>query len=383
MKAVKRMDLEEVRKEIDEIDEELLALFLRRMELAKAAMQKKKQSGKPILDKGREREILNKVSRNSGELAVYSRRLFKELMSLSRSYQGTASQEETQLSKCIKSALMTDTVFPRSACVACQGIEGANSQQAADRLFPQGDIVFYSSFEELAQAVRSGACDFGVLPIENSSNGSVHAVYDILKDGRLSIVRSVKLCIHHELLAKPGSALSDIKEIISHEQALGQCSDYLKKLDGRVKISPCANTALAAKIASENFGVAAVSSPACAELYGLSRVTQEGIQNSDNNYTRFICISAKPAIYPGANRLSFMATLKHEPGALYKLVSAIDARQVNISKLESKPIVGRDFDFMFFIDIEASALEPMVVTMLEEIEQSSESFVFLGNYQEI
>ena len=359
------MKLDDVRKEIDEIDDELLDLFLRRMELAKAAMLQKKQSGKPILDKGRERDILNKVSQKSGELSVYSRRLFKELMSLSRSYQASAAENETQLSKSIKAALVTDAVFPRSARVACQGIEGANSQQAADRLFPHGHIEYYASFEEVAQAVRSGDCDFGVLPIENSSNGSVHAVYDLLKDGSLSVVRSVKLCIHHELLAKPGLTLSDVKEIISHEQALGQCSEYLKKLGNSVKITACANTALAAKIASENEGVAAISSLACAELYGLERVAQESIQNSDNNYTRFVCVSAKPAIYPGANRLSFVATLKHEPGELYKLVSIIDAMDVNLSKLESKPIVGRDFDFLFFINVDASVLEPMIITMLE------------------
>ena len=377
------MNLEEVRKEIDEIDEKLLDLFLRRMELAKAAMLKKRDCGKPIMDKGREMEILNKVSQKSGELSVYSRRLFKELMSLSRSYQGLALGGETQLSQSIGSALISDTVFPRSASVACQGIEGANSQQAADRLFPQGHIMYFASFEEVGEAVRKGACDFGVLPIENSSFGSVHVVYDILKNGGLSIVRSTKLCIHHELLTKTGTKLSDVKEIISHEQALGQCSEYLKRLPENIKITACANTALAAKIASETEGVAAISSPACAELYGLYRVTDESIQNSDNNYTRFVCVSAKPAIYPGANRISFMATIKHEPGELYKLVSVIDARDVNLSKLESKPIVGRDFDFMFFINIEASVLEPGIIAMLEEIERNSESFIFLGNYQEI
>lgn len=383
MKAVKHMNLEDVRKEIDEIDDKLLDLFLRRMELAKAALREKMYCGKPLVDMRREREILNKVSQKSGDLSVYSRRLFKELMALSRSYQGSVSGGETKLSKSIENALISDTVFPRSATVACQGIEGANSQQAADRLFSQGNIMYFASFEEVAEAVRSGVCDYGVLPIENSSYGSVHAAYDILKDGSLNIVRSVKLCIHHELLAKPGTTLSDVKEIISHEQAIGQCGDYLKKLGNNVKIAPCANTALAAKIASENEGIAAISSPACAELYGLCKVTEEGIQNSDNNYTRFVCVSAKPAIYPGASRLSFMATLKHEQGELYKLVSIIDARDVNISKLESKPIVGRDFDFMFFINIEASVLEPGIVAMLEEIEHNCKSFVFLGNYQEI
>ena len=375
------MHLEEVRKEIDEIDEKLLDLFLRRMELAKAAMLQKKHIGKPIIDKSREREILNKVSQKSGEMSVYARRLFKELMALSRSYQGSVSGGETQLSKDIEKSLMSNAVFPKSATVACQGIEGANSQQAADRLFPQGNIMYFASFEEVGEAVRSGVCDFGVLPIENSANGSVHAVYDILKDGGLSVVRSIKFCVHHELLAKPGTKLSDVKEIISHEQALGQCSGYLKNLG--VKCTPCANTAVAAKIASENDGIAAISSPACAELYGLSRLTDESIQNSENNYTRFVCVSAKPAIYPGANRLSFMVTLKHEPGELFKIMSIIDAMDVSLSKLESKPLVGRDFEFLFFLDVEANVLEPGIVSMLEDVKRSSESFVFLGNYQEI
>lgn len=375
------MNLEEVRKEIDEIDEKLLDLFLRRMELAKAAMLQKKHSGKPIIDKSREREILNKVSQKSGEMSVYSRRLFKELMALSRSYQGSVSEGETQLSKEIENSLMSNAVFPRNATVACQGIEGANSQQAADRLFPQGNIMYFASFEDVGEAVRSGVCDFGVLPIENSANGSVYAVYDILKDGGLSVVRSIKLCVHHELLAKPGTKLSDVKEIISHEQALGQCSGYLKKLG--VKCTPCANTAVAAKIASENDGIAAISSPACAELYGLCKLTDESIQNSENNYTRFICVTSKPAIYPGANRLSFMVTLKHEAGELFKIMSIIDAMDVSLSKLESKPLVGRDFEFLFFLDVEANVLEQGIVSMLEEIKRSSESFVFLGNYQEI
>jgi len=380
---VRRMNLEQVRKEIDEIDVKLLGLFLRRMELGKAAMQEKMYCGKPLVDMRREREILKKVSEKSGEMSVYSHRLFKELMTLSRSYQGAVSAGETQLSRSINSAVLSDAVFPRTANVACQGIEGANSQQAADRLFPQGNIMYCKSFEGVFSAVKSGLCDYGVLPIENSSNGSVHAVYDLLKDGGFSIVRSVKFCVHHELLAQHGTELSDVKEIMSHEQALGQCSNYLKGLGENIKISPCANTALAAKIASETTGVAAISSPACAELYGLSKVSEENIQNSENNYTRFVCIAAKPAIYPGANRLSFVATLKHEAGELYKLVSVIDALDVNILKLESKPIVGRDFEFMFLLDLEASVLEPRIIGMLEEIERTCGSFVFLGNYQEI
>ena len=376
------MELDKVRKEIDDIDSELLSLFLRRMDLGKKAMLEKKKCGKPVMDKSREREILKGVSEKSGEMSAYSHRMFKELLNLSRSYQNMIDEGETKISENIKTSLQ-DGAFPKNVSIACQGIEGANSQMAADRLFPQGNIFYFKSFEGVCDAVKSGLCDYGVLPVENSSYGSVHATYEIMKNGSFSIVRSIKLCIRHELLAKPRTKLSDIKEIISHEQAIGQCGRYLKTLGDKFKISSCLNTAIAAKIASENEGVAAISSPNCAELYGLAPVTNENIQDSDNNYTRFVCISAKPEIYPGANKISFIVSCRNDPGELYKLIAIMDTMDVNITKLESKPIIGRDFEFMFFIDIEAGVLEPGIIGMLEEIERNSESFVFLGNYQEI
>lgn len=376
------MTLEEVRKEIDEIDGQLNALFLRRMALAKDAFFQKKQLGKPISDRTREREILKSVTEKSGDMAPYARRFFKELLSVSRSYQSAVSEGESGIFREMKALALQRESFPKSARLACQGIEGAYSQQAADKLFPHGDLHFYDSFEEVCTAVKQGVCDYGILPIENSSNGSVHAVYALLQGGGLSIVRSLKLCIRHELLAKPGTSLENVREIISHEQALGQCRGFLKALEG-VKISTCANTALAAKAAAEQDGVAAISAHNCAELYGLEPVVRQSIQDSDNNYTRFICISAKPEIYPGARRISFLASTKHEPGAFSRLISVIGARDVNILKVESKPIIGRDFEFMFFFDVEADILDEGVIGMLEEISGNSESFVFLGNYQEL
>jgi len=377
------MNLDDVRREIDETDDKILALFLRRMELGKQAMREKVYGGKPLVDRRREREILKKVTAASEDMSLYTRRLFKELMNLSRAYQSALTEGETALSQTIRTMAVSDAVFPKMATVACQGIEGANAQQAADRLFSQGNVSYYESFEAVADAVRKGLCDFGVLPCENSWVGTVRATYDSLQQGGLCIVRSLKLFIRHELLARPGTALSDIKEIISHEQALGQCRDFLAGLNGSVKITTCANTALAAKIASEAFGTAAVSSPACAELYGLSRVTNIPIQDSDNNYTRFICFSKKPVIYPGANRLSFMVSCKHEAGALFSLIAAVDALDAAILKLESRPLPGSDFDLLLFMDIEANVDDPGVIGMLNELQRSSKDFLFLGNYQEI
>lgn len=377
------MNLDDVRKEIDETDEKLLALFLRRMELGTEAMREKVYCGKPLVDKRREREILKNISLVSGDMSLYARRLFKQLMSLSRTYQSALKEGETTLAQNTKAAILTDVSFPKTASIACQGIEGSNAQQAADRLFSQGNVNYYESFEAVAGAVQNGICDYGVLPCENSAVGSVRATHDILRQGGLNVVRSLKLFVRHELLARPGTSLSDIKEIISHEHALAQCNAYLAKLGESVKISSCANTALAAKIASENVGVAAISSPSCAELYGLSKVTDETIQDSENNYTRFICVSRKLEIYPGANRLSFMVSCKHDAGALFSLVAAVDALDAAILKLESRPLPGSDFDLLLFMDIEANVLEPGVVGMLNELQRNSKDFLFLGNYQEI
>jgi prephenate dehydratase len=249
-------------------------------------------------------------------------------------------------------------VFPHTGVIACQGIEGSNSQAAADKLFPRGNIVYVKSFEAAFNAVESGLCQFAVLPIENSTNGSVRAVYNLLQKKRFSIVRGTSLCIRHELMAKPGTKTADITEIFSHEQALGQCGRWLATLSGKVKITPCANTALAAKMVAESAdpGAAAICSHACAELYGLETLSGD-IQDSDNNYTRFICVTKKPAIYAGANRISLILACQNKPGALNEILTKLAAHGVNMSKLESCPVTGGNFEFEFFMELDASVRE--------------------------
>ena len=267
--------------------------------------------------------------------------------------------------------------------VACQGVEGANQQVACDRILPRGNIVYVKTFAAVVAAVESGLCKFGVLPIENSSNGSVRAVYELLQDHKLSIVRSTRLCIRHELLALPGAKLEDITEIYSHEQAIGQCSKFLNKLNG-VRVIPCANTAIAAKMVAEskNPHVAAISSHPCVALYGLECINDQ-IQDSENNYTRFICISKDPIIYSGANRISLIIACDNKPGALYEILSKLAALGINMTKLESCPVSGRNFEFIFFLELEASVKDPSVLSMLEEMERSCAKFLFLGNYAEV
>ena len=378
------MELSELRSQIDAVDKELLDLFLKRMDLTEEVSARKREGRIPILDKQREREILARVTEAAGDRERYAYHLFATLMELSRTRQAELLGLPTQVGREVEAALAGGSeVFPQTGLVACQGVEGANSQAACDRLLPRGHIMYVKTFRAVASAVESGLCKFGVLPIENSSNGSVRAVYDLLQDYRLHIVRSTRLHIRHELLALPGAKQEDIQEIYSHEQAIGQCGKFLSALNG-VRIIPCDNTAVAAKLVAEsgNPHAAALSSHSCAALYGLECLN-DAVQDSDNNYTRFICVSKDPAIYAGASRISLILATENKPGALYDVLAKLAALGVNMTKLESCPVTGRNFEFIFFIELEASVKEPGILPMLEEMERSCAAFLFLGSYAEI
>lgn len=379
------MDLTEIRKEIDDIDTQLISLFSHRMHLSKEVALYKQEHNLPILNKSREREILSRISSLCEEdLEWYSRILYSTIFDLSRSYQISLRKETTKLAEEIAAAVKsTSTLFPQKGLVACQGVEGAYSQIACDKMFAMPNILYFRNFEGVFQAVEKGLCEFGLLPIENSSYGSVNKVYDLMHHYHFHIIRSIKLHVDHHLLAKPDVSFSDIKEIFSHEQAVGQCSAFLAAHPD-IKVTICENTAIAAKKVSESSrrDIAALSSRNCAELYGLSVLSQH-VQNNDNNYTRFICIAKDLAIYPGADRISLMCTLSHQPGALYGLISKFSALGLNLTKLESRPIAGSDFEFMFYFDLEASVWSPETISLLSELSAENEQFVFLGSYREI
>ena len=378
------MELSEIRQRIDAVDDQLLSLFLERMALSEEVAAYKNEHHLPILNKQREREILAKVTQRAGDKERYAYHLYSTLFELARSRQAELVSTPTRVGARIETALEGgNELFPQTGLVACQGVEGANSQVACDKLLPRGNILYVKSFQAVAAAVESGLCKFGVLPIENSSNGSVRAVYQLLQEHDLSIVRSARLCIRHELLVLPGVKLEDITEVYSHEQAIGQCSQFLGTLKD-VKVIPCGNTAAAAKQVAEsgNRHAAAISSHPCAALYGLVCVDDK-IQDSDNNYTRFICVTKKPVIYAGANRISLIIAFENKPGALYELLSKLAALDINMTKLESCPVAGSDFEFIFFLELEASVQDPSVRAMLEEMERSCAQFQFLGSYAEV
>ncbi len=378
------MNLEECREKIDPIDDQLADLFKERMYLATDVARYKKENGLNVLNREREREILDRMTEKNGdELAIYTKVFFNTLFDLSRSAQVKLIAQETALEKKIRAAIeSTPLLFPQKAVVACQGVEGSYSQQICDKMFALPSIMYFSSFESVFNAVDKGLCKYGILPIENSSYGSVNEVYDLMKKYRFSIVRSSKLKINHSLLANEGARLEDIREIWTHEQALGQCGDFINA-HKEIRFISCENTAVAAKRVAESGrkDVAAISSMACARLYGLSPL-QHDIQNSDDNYTRFICIGKELQIFPGASKISLMMAIPHTPGSLYQTVAKFASLGLNICKIESRPIQGTDFAFMFYFDIDASIYAPEVLQFLGDLKGYCDPFVFLGAYSE-
>ncbi len=377
------MDLNELRNKIDSIDKKLVKLFKERMETAAEVGRFKQENGVPVFNRQREREIINNVTASvPDELQSYTKTLYQTLFELSRSYQKRIIYPQSDFSKMIEEATAGEPLpMPERATVACQGVEGAYSQFACDKMFAYPSIMYFSGFEDVFRAVDSGLCRYGVLPVENSTAGSVNKVYDLMNKYKFYITHSLKLFIGHTLLAPRGVKLEDVKEVFSHEQAINQCSEYLAKLG--VKITVCENTAAAAKMVSESgrTDCAAISSKDCAELYGLS-VLKSGIQNTDNNYTRFICISKKLEIYAGANKTSIMMTLPHKPGSLYNVISGFAALGLNMTKLESRPLPGTNFEFMFYFDIDASVYSENLRVLLNELEHDAEQFSYLGSYTE-
>ena len=375
------MELKDYRAQIDAVDDEIVRLFQERMDIAANIAAFKKENGLPILQTAREREKLADVTGKAREdMQSYLRVLYSLLFELSRTYQekGTRTPLYDKIENAIEN---TPRLFPRSATVACQGVEGAYSQLACEKLFATPSIQYFRNFEGVFSAIEAGFCRYGILPIENSTAGSVNRVYDLMIEHNFSIVRSTRLKIDHCLLAKPDH--TQIKEVFSHEQAINQCAGFLKSL-GNVKITCCENTAVAAQTValSERKDVAALSSRMCAELYGL-KVVQSSVQDEGNNHTRFLCISKEPEIYPGADRTSIRLVLAHRPGSLYRVLARLYALDINLLKLESRPMPDRDFEFQFYLDLETSVYSEEFAQLMCELSGISEEFTYLGSYSEV
>ncbi len=377
--------IQDIRQEIDSIDDELAALFKKRMAIANEVAASKRERGVPVSDPAREREILSRVTEdadttNEGALRL----LFTTLFGISKARQRAILSGESPLVKTIREAASKDAPFPTRAVVACPGTEGSYAQQAVSHLFPLPTILYFNGFEKVFEAVEKGLCPYGILPIENSAAGSVASVYDLMVSHRFHIVRALRLKVDHVLLAPRGTKLADIREVTSHAHALAQCSEFLKT-HPEWHATPASNTAAAAKTlaASDRKDLAVIASRACAELYGLD-VIAESIADAAFNYTRFICISKNLEVYPDANKFSIMLSLPHRPGALNEIISKFAAIDVNLTKLESRPVPGMDFEFRFTFEFEASPKNAAVLGLLAELSSDPgiEHFTFLGAYAE-
>jgi len=378
-------ELDDLRSQIDSIDDELLELLGRRMKVADGIADYKREHDLPVLDKSRERAILADVYEKSDEsVRDYSQLIFSLLFEASRARQSARIGRASTVGADIKAAMeATDALFPPQAYVACQGVEGAYSQIAADRLFKHPSITYLSSFDAVFTAVEQGFCRYGVLPIENSTAGSVNQVYDLMMRHNFHIVRTTRIKIDHNLLAKRGTKIDDIRDVYTHAQAIEQSRAFLDSLPN-AQVHVCENTAMAAQMVaqSERTDIAALSSRSCADLYDLD-ILAKGVQDSGNNYTRFACIGKQLEIFPGADRTSLMVVVNHEPGSLCKLLERFYALEINLIKLESRPIPDRDFEFMFYFDLECPVAAPEFATLMSSLDDVCEEFRYLGSYSEV
>lgn len=374
------MNLDEIRKNIDETDAELLKLFSRRMELCRQVADYKKENGLPIFQGGREREVLDKVARQSPkELEAASRLLFSQIMEISKCLQ---QEQLTQY----QSTDFSD--FRDNPVVACPGIKGSYSEEACLKAFGSNSkIDYYNTFEQVFEAVNSGNADYGVLPIENSTAGIVEGTYKLLEQYEMYLCGRVSVSVNHVLAVKNKSG--GISSVISHEQALHQCAEFLKKKGYKQKAVE--NTSIAAKMTAESYeNIACICSAHCAELYGLE-IAAENIVDVGENFTRFIVISKELQIDKKADIISVCLSLPHVSGSLYKLLTRFYFSGLNLTRIESRPMPPHIkkksdcdcFEVIFYLDFEGSLSNPSVSKLLQNLKADCGYYRLLGNYCEL
>ena len=372
------MDLNEIRQEIDKIDSQLIELLEKRMDCTKAVGEYKLKNNIPILDTKRQQLILEKVEKKSEKYGTSIKFLFEDIMQISRMAQNRLINNSS-FRDSIKNY---DSDMPKSGVkVACQGIKGANSHIACEEFFDSCEINFYKKFSDVFDAIENDEADFGVLPVENTSGGSVSDVYDLLMSHSFFIVSAKALTISHNLCALKQSELSDIEQVWSHPQALTQCSSFISEHD--LSPIPYPNTAVAAKKVMEEkrLNCAAICTTAAAKEYSL-KVLAEDIQDYDKNTTRFIVISKKPYICENANKISLCFNVEHEEGALSKVLNMFSLLGLNLTKIESRPMNNAEFDYLFYLDFTGNVKDKSVMDFLCTLSEEVKVFSFLGNYYE-
>lgn len=369
------MTLEELRKQIDEIDDGILKLFLLRMSCAKEVAEVKREQNLPIFNEVREDEVLDGVAARAGDYGGQARILFSNLMAMSRETQHSTLGTGTPLRRAILDASRPPEK-PRS--VACLGQKGSYSHEALSHLYPDTKPVFCPDFSSIFTSVERGETDLGVLPVENSTAGSVNEVYDLILKYRFSITAAVSLSIRHCLASKEES-VGAIRVVRSHPQALRQCSEYLKSRG--LMPEECSSTAAAAALASQESNAGALCSEHAASQFGLN-ILERSVQDADRNRTRFIAIGRDLLIPPHANKISLCFAVPHRIGTLSSVLDRLAAAGLNLTKIESRPIPGRNFEYDFYLDFTGSVADAKTLDLLCALSEELSRFSFLGNYAE-
>ncbi len=372
------MSLEDIRKDIDELDRELIPLLKKRMDCSLKVAEVKKAEGLPIYHPGREREILDRVNAAGGEYGRYIESVYRELMSVSREAQQAEMTGIGQLAEDIKAA---SSNIKKNVTVACQGIEGAFSNIAAINLHADSNIKFFPTFEDVFKAVENDEAAYGVVPVENSNAGSVIEVYDLILKYRFYIVSAAELEVNENLLGIKGATVGDIKTVYSHPQALAQSDEFIKERG----ITPIqyTNTAMAAKLVSDmkDKAVGAIGSTLAAKLYGLDIVVPK-VQTIKHNCTRFITISKELTIPEEANKISVVFSLPHTVGALQRVLDRFSMNGLNLTKIESRAARNGKFEYLFYLDFSGNLKDYNTVAFISSLEDELPDFTFLGNYNE-
>ncbi|TAH65291.1 MAG: prephenate dehydratase [Anaerolineaceae bacterium] len=372
-------DLSEIRKEIDEIDKKLLELFEYRMGLSLNVADYKKEKGMPVYDPSREMEKLEKLremvknSENSDAVAD----LFTQIMLLSRRAQYSMLKVFDDLGfEAVDSFEATQTTK-----IAYYGETGSYTEQAMLEYFnEQGMGIALQTFEEVMEYLKDGQADYGVLPIENSSTGTLSDIFDLLAEYDNYIIGEHVISIDHSLWGLPGAKLSGLKKVYSHHQGLLQCSNFLKQYPHIEQVEGGSTAGCARRILQENdVTQAAIASKRAGEAYGLE-LLQGSIHNEEHNRTRFIIISNKKKYLSIAKRISICFVLPHRSGSLYHILSHFIHNNINLTRIESRPTKGKAFSYRFFVDFEGKLDDNQIRNALYSIKEESLELKILGSY---
>lgn len=372
------MNLGEIRQNIDKIDEQILDLFLERMQLATDVARYKAENNMVVFQSDREKFIIDNVKENSPEeLRKSAAFLFMNIMDISKVSQINAITPDE--------AIPHISEMKKRPSVAVQGIEGAYGHTAAKQLFQSGNISYYASFREVFEAVENGDVDYGIIPVENSTAGEVAANMALLEQHGVYICRTTRVECAHVLAAKHGISESDIKILFGHEQAIRQCEGYISNHSG-LTVIPYHNNASAAKMVAENpsDSLGCICSAECAEMHGLS-VVRPQIATDPDNSTRFICISKEVEVFDSADTVAVSLSIPNISGALYRLLTKFAVNGLSMSKIQSKPLpieVKKKFpdDYMFYIEFNGSINEPKIRKLLKNLSDELNYFKFHGNF---